>query len=358
MATATVINKIDPGFIKRIQKFGNTDWTACYHCGNCTATCSLTNEQELYPRKIIKLTQLGLKDKLATQLEPWMCYYCGDCSSHCPRQASPGELMMSIRRYLTTVYDWTGLSSLLYLSPVLNAFLYVILTIAVIAFASYHSFNITPIMHYGHLFEMWAIASVFILILLPNIIRMWYLSLVKPGHKVPLINYIKHLPSLFVHMFTQKKYILCEDKKLRWLEHLILVFGYILLLITTVFLNWFETTKMWIIVAGYIESAAVFIVTSIFIVERIQKKEEFTRFTHFTDWMFVIWLFLIGITSLIVRIFIDLNIIQYNIWIYLIHMIILVQWALLIVPFGKWTHFLYRSFAAYFMEIKNEKIRS
>ena len=45
-----------------------------------------------------------------------MCYYCGDCSETCPRQADPGEVMMGLRRYLTSLYDWTGISRLFYTS--------------------------------------------------------------------------------------------------------------------------------------------------------------------------------------------------------------------------------------------------
>jgi ferredoxin len=59
---------------------------------------------------------MGLKDKLAGYLDPWLCYYCGECSKTCPRDANPGELMMTLRRYLTSVYDWTGFSGRLYKS--------------------------------------------------------------------------------------------------------------------------------------------------------------------------------------------------------------------------------------------------
>lgn len=71
-----------------------------------------------------------------------------------------------------------------------------------------------------------------------------------------------------------------------------------------------------------------------------------------SDWMFVVWLFLMGISAFAVRLFIDLGILHANIWLYLVHLTILVQWALVIVPFGKWTHFLYRSFAMYFDAIR------
>jgi quinone-modifying oxidoreductase subunit QmoC len=66
----------------------------------------------------------------------------------------------------------------------------------------------------------------------------------------------------------------------------------------------------------------------------------------------VIWLLLMGLTAFIVRLFIDIHIIENNIWMYLFHLIVLAQWAMIIVPFGKWTHFLYRSFAMYMAKLK------
>jgi hypothetical protein len=65
----------------------------------------------------------------------------------------------------------------------------------------------------------------------------------------------------------------------------------------------------------------------------------------------VIWLFLMGISAFGVRVLVDLGALESNFWLYLFHLIVLVQWALIIVPFGKWTHFLYRSFAMYFDKI-------
>jgi quinone-modifying oxidoreductase subunit QmoC len=85
---------------------------------------------------------------------------------------------------------------------------------------------------------------------------------------------------------------------------------------------------------------------------RIKKNKEINKFSQPSDWFFVIWLFLMGFSAFIVRIFIDIKLLETNTWMYLIHLIVLVQWALIIVPFGKWTHFLYRSFAMYFAKLK------
>jgi len=208
-------------------------------------------------------------------------------------------------------------------------------------------------MHTGHLFEMLAIATVFATILLPNIIRMWWFIIPKPGIKVPVRKYATGIWELIVHMFTQKRALGCDDNLLRWFEHFILVIGYLGLLFITVFLDWFLNKSLFIIILGYAVSIIIFIVTIDFVSDRIKKNKELSKYSQPSDWMFLIWLFLMGFSAFMVRLFIDTGIIENNIWLYLFHLIILVQWALIIVPFGKWTHFLYRSFAMYFSKIKN-----
>jgi len=113
-----------------------------------------------------------------------------------------------------------------------------------------------------------------------------------------------------------------------------------------------ETTSLFVILLGYVESAVIFVVTFDFVRRRIQKEQAISKHSHPSDWFFVIWLFLMGLTAFAVRLFIDMDLLENNIWIYVLHLIILVQWALIIVPFGKWTHFLYRSFAMYFHRIR------
>lgn len=293
-----------------------------------------------------------MEDNLKSSLKPWLCYYCGECSTNCPRQANPGELMMSLRRWLTSVYDWTGLSGILYKSLPASSIAFVLIALAIVVFAGYHNFNLDTLMPIGHYFEMIAIGMVFLIILLPNIIRMWWLVIGKPKIKVSLKNYFKALGELFVHMFTQKKFLNCDDNRFKWFEHFILVISYLALLFTTVFLDWLASENLFVIILGYLESLIIFAVTIDFVRNRIKKATEATKHSQPSDWFFVIWLLLMGISSFLVRLFTDFGILEQNIWLYLVHMIVLVQWALIIVPFGKWTHFLYRSFAMYMAKLQ------
>lgn len=344
--------RVNPQFATEITKYGAGDFKACFNCGNCTATCSLSTSENSFPREMIRYSTLGLEDQITASLKPWQCYYCGECSSQCPRQANPGELMMSLRRWLTAKYDWTGLSGLLYKSLYLSLAAFLLVFAGVIAFAVSIDFELAKMVHYGHNFEMIAIASVFAIFLLPNIIRMWWFVIGRPKVRVPVKSYFMALGALFIHMFTQKKYLGCDDNQFRWFEHFILVIGYLSLLFTTVFLDWFSATNLFIIIIGYLESLLIFIITVDFVSDRMKKKRESSKNSQPSDWFFVIWMVLLGFTGFVVRLSVDLNILVQNSWIYLIHFIILVQWAVIIVPFGKWTHFLYRSFAMYMERLK------
>ncbi|MDD4822893.1 MAG: 4Fe-4S dicluster domain-containing protein [Bacteroidales bacterium] len=344
--------KINPSFGKELKKYGAINFNACYNCGNCTAVCSLSTEDVSFPREMVRVSTLGLEDEIQSSLKPWECYYCGECSTHCPQEANPGELMMSLRRYLTAKYDWTGLSGLMYKSLPLTISAFVLSLIGVLYFAFSVNFDLEKMVHWGHLFEMIAIGTVGFVILLPNVARMWWLTILKPGTKVPFKKYVSSIGELIVHMFTQKRALGCDDNQLRWFEHFIMVIGYLSLLFTTVFLNWFSSEYLIVTLFGYLVSTIVFVVTFDFVLSRIKKKKQISKHSQPSDWFFVIWLFLMGLSAFMVRLFIDLDLLESNKWLYLVHLTVLVQWALIIVPFGKWTHFLYRSFAMYFAKLK------
>jgi len=204
------------------------------------------------------------------------------------------------------------------------------------------------------MFEAIAIGTVGLVILLPNIAHMWYLTILKPKTNVPFMKYVKSIGELFIHMFTQKRALGCDDNQLRWFEHFILVIGYLSLLFTTVVLDWFSSSYLFVIILGYVMSAIVFVVTVDFVSSRMKKQKEVSKHSQPSDLFFVLWLFLMGLTAFMVRLFIDLDILETNKWLYIFHLTVLVQWALIIVPFGKWTHFLYRSFAMYFAKLKEK----
>ena len=120
--------RVDPLFLENLQKYGAFDINACFNCGNCSAVCPLSSNNDSFPRKMIRYSQIGARARLLSCKELWLCYYCGECSDTCPRQAEPGEFMASARRYAIASLDPTGISRLLYSSKLFTLFFITLLS--------------------------------------------------------------------------------------------------------------------------------------------------------------------------------------------------------------------------------------
>lgn len=97
--------KVDLEFAEKLERFGVDTAAECFNCGTCAAICPLIYEH--FPRKIIRYAQLGAKEVILRDAnELWRCLHCGLCTYTCPRGASPGELIMGLRRYV--IANWRG----------------------------------------------------------------------------------------------------------------------------------------------------------------------------------------------------------------------------------------------------------
>ena len=79
--------RVNPGLLDELKEYGAIAAEKCFNCGNCTAVCPLSSSGHPFPRRMIRMVQVGLKDRLLASTDPWLCYYCGDCSSTCPRNS-------------------------------------------------------------------------------------------------------------------------------------------------------------------------------------------------------------------------------------------------------------------------------
>ncbi|MCX7954328.1 MAG: 4Fe-4S dicluster domain-containing protein [Bacteroidales bacterium] len=363
---------------KDLLKYGAKDWNECFHCGNCTAICPLTDDNSLFPRRAIRLAQMGLKDKIKENVVPWLCYYCGDCSKTCPRNANPGELMMSLRRYLISLYDWTGISRLVYTSKKFE--LIAIVVIAIFVMILYINFTVYPagdpnkwlgedggvlinnMAHWRkiHLADL-IMAGLLSFFLITNIINMWYHMILKDKTvKVNILDYIKGLYLLPLHFITQKRFSKCDESvKTYWYIHLLLVIGYVTMFTMIVgFLEWFQTDKVHPFwhpqrLFGYIATVFLFLGIIYFYYNRRKKLRENSKYSHHTDWAFLVLLFLTVLTGILMHYFRISGMPKLTYITYLLHLMIAVPMLVIEVPFSKWSHLAYRPFAIYFSYIKN-----
>ena len=118
---------VDTNLMADLQRYGAADVSACFSCGNCTATCPLVSNDSTFPRRMIRYAQVGMRDQLLSSKELWTCYACGECSDTCPTQAEPSEFMAAARRYAIANYDRTGLARTMYTRPVIGTLIAVAL---------------------------------------------------------------------------------------------------------------------------------------------------------------------------------------------------------------------------------------
>ncbi|MFP5231950.1 MAG: 4Fe-4S dicluster domain-containing protein [Acidobacteriota bacterium] len=122
---------IDVEMMEKIKKHGaggTLDVSACFNCGNCVAVCPLAEDSAGFPRRVIRMAQLGMEKELLAQEDLWRCYACGECTKTCPREADPMQFMAAARSYAISRYDPTGLSGLMYRSPAFNILVFLVLS--------------------------------------------------------------------------------------------------------------------------------------------------------------------------------------------------------------------------------------
>jgi len=355
---------IDPELYREVEKFGARDMEICMQCGNCSASCPLSEGTNPFPRKIYRYLQLGLKDKLLKSPVPWLCYYCGECNKDCPREAEPAETMMATRRWLTTQYDWTGLAKRFYLSAAWEIGALAVLAFVIILFFSlFHGPIITdrvsvnsfaPVMwiEIGDL-VMAAILSAF---LLSNAFRMY--RFIMSDTKVPLSLYITEAKTFVLNFMTQKRWRQCGEDRSRWLKHFILVTGYMIMMtLVIVFIRWFQVDdSSWHFTSifGYYATGVLLVITVEMFRSRLKKEESIHRYSELSDWLFLILLFLTTLTGIIMH---GLRLAGWPMGtyvMYVIHLAVAVPMLVIEVPFGKWSHLFYRPLALFLAVVKEK----
>jgi ferredoxin len=366
-------NRVDPNLLLELKDYGAVGAEICFNCGTCTATCPLTTDEHLFPRNMIRLAQLGLKEQLMASTDPWLCYYCGDCAEGCPRQAEPGETMMALRRWLTAQYDRSGHSAQLYRSSrrlVLAIARLVLLTLA--AFVIYHVAtgfdrivtDRVALNTFAPVMIVWGLVLAHGLFLgyrmISGVRTMWrhVMGPLTAKARIPLSLYLKEAKTFVLHFSTQKRWRDCGTDRRRWLNHLLLVSGYVTMLVLVLgLLWWFQTDNLYPLYhpqrwLGYYATIVLIYASTEALVGRWRKREHLHRFSHHTDWLFPSFILIGAVTGILVHTF------RYAGWpwptytMYVIHVMAMIAMLDTEVGVGKWAHLFYRPLALYLEAVK------
>ena len=371
--------RADPRFLQELHKQGAANIDACFNCGNCTAVCPLSTDKENFPRRMIRYAQLGMRDRLAGSKELWMCYYCGECTATCPRQADPGEFMAAARRYAIARYDRFGLARLLYASGTFTVLFLALLAVALGLFIyAFHGpmarenlrlFAFIP----AEVIHTIGVAAGVIIVLaaISGMTRMM-VNIGKNGRpEGARLNWLPALWETMKEVFGQQRYRRdCEAYRepqpwyiQNWFVHASMLWGFMGLFLATaldylLILLGVKLTGTWVPVwyptrlLGTLAGAMLVYGVTAAIVKRMRKRDEAATYSTPSDWAFLILLWLGGISGFALEVAIYLpQPYDLSYWILLAHLVIVLE-LLVLLPFTKFAHVLYRTVALYLHALK------
>jgi ferredoxin len=367
--------KNDPTLLSDVRRYGIFDATGCVNCGSCTLICDLAGDNVSFPRRAMRQVLMGQRQVVNESLDPWICHDCGDCSTVCPRQTDPRNSMMTLRRYLASVYDWTGIASIINSSKawhIGSLILSAVIFLALMIFYHLHyaemtlsEFAYNP-MGLEHMFPMMTYFTLVVVlfpffVLLTNAFRMYWITVhLKEYIHSPVTQWFIEIKTFMLHFFTYRKMGECPTEKGRWPKHILLGVGCIVMLVVVVFaLKWFQTDNIYPLYhpqrwVGYLAAAFLIYGTGDILISRIMGKREIHKTSEFRDWIFPILLMATAVSGIIVHIlrYAELELATH--YAYAIHMVIVVPLLVVEMPFGKWTHMIYRPLAMYFQSLKEK----
>jgi ferredoxin len=390
--------------LSNLKQYGASDISACFNCGNCTAVCPLSKDNDAFPRRMIRYAQLGMKEHLLSSKELWLCHHCGECSETCPRQAGPAEFMTAARRYAISSFDPFGLARRLNLSiggMVAVMGVLGLLFAAVLLWRSHGipdgmptQFSTASMLDFVP-FEMLHDAGIVIFMLLGilaliTVVNMlWAMShapvpgnLGKPPEgpgrfpaRAALKATVNTIPQVVAHSLQRD----CAQHQpsqsplllRRWFVHVCIMGGFLGLAAATTLDFLFKDPDLHVMpwypirFLGIISGLFCTYGVSVAILQRLGKRKPgillsarqhyYSHTTRF-DWLFLGLLWIISVTGFILTAAIYLP--TSGSWLYIVFLIhvILAMELLILMPFTKFAHAIYRTVAIWFQHFRNLRI--
>jgi heterodisulfide reductase subunit C2 len=85
-------------FIEKVKQLSGQDINKCFQCGTCGGACPMSGQMDTMPRKVMRMTQLGLEEQAQSARTCWTCASCHSCSVNCPRGIDLARVMEAIRQ--------------------------------------------------------------------------------------------------------------------------------------------------------------------------------------------------------------------------------------------------------------------
>lgn len=99
MAATIQTHEFDSQFKKEIiETHGGENLNHCFQCGTCTSDCPIARFSDSYrPRTLIRMIQLGLRNRVLSSETLWLCAACFTCTDRCPQDVEVASVIRILR---------------------------------------------------------------------------------------------------------------------------------------------------------------------------------------------------------------------------------------------------------------------
>lgn len=79
------------------ERIGDVPIQNCYHCRKCTAGCPVAFAMDINPNTVVKMIQMGMRDRVLGSSTIWLCASCETCVTRCPNDVDIARMMDVLR---------------------------------------------------------------------------------------------------------------------------------------------------------------------------------------------------------------------------------------------------------------------
>ncbi len=400
--SAKYLAQPDLGFIAEVRGLGGETLKKCYQCATCSVACPIAPEDSPFPRKEMIAASWGLKDKLIGNADIWLCHQCGDCTDLCPRGAAPGDVLSAVRSAAIKEYAQPKFLAQAVNDPKKLPYLIGIpgLWFALLAFITmnfggtmekiFHALFGEALggrLHWAHthegaghviahsnFFSTWFVdftmiptatfAAIVFFLALKRLVADFHENAVLEGktdktsidYKALGQSVLNVLPRVFKH----EKFSECESNRERATPHMMVLYAFIGLFITTV------VCGLMLYLGNYpgpypqlnpikwlanISGVALVIGSSVMILNRWRNKSQFSAFK---DWFILGVVFVLGLSGMLTEMARLAELEWTCYFFYWIHLIAIFN-LFAFLPFSKMAHLVYRTVAMAYADYGNRK---
>ena len=84
-------------FAREMKERSKSHLERCYQCVACSSGCPVAYVMDCAPHQLIRMAQLGLKDRVLDSTTYWLCASCETCATRCPNEIEIVRFMDVLR---------------------------------------------------------------------------------------------------------------------------------------------------------------------------------------------------------------------------------------------------------------------